>query len=148
MRSASFARETLGGFAARGRMQVARLSLDGRAIAAGAVLRAGARAFYWKTGYDPVYAPYSPGLQLTLAMSRDLVADSGLRLADSCADPNHPMIDRIWTRRIELADFVLQTRPGAALAFRLATDARRAKALARRRVKELVNVWRRRSANP
>ena len=57
------------------------------------------------------------------------------------------MIDRIWTERIELADFVLQTRPDAALAFRLATDARRAKALARHWVKELVNGWRHRSSN-
>jgi CelD/BcsL family acetyltransferase involved in cellulose biosynthesis len=145
---ASFARETLGGFAARGRLRVARLSLDGRPIAAGAVLRAGARAFYWKTGYDPAYAPYSPGLQLTLAMSRELEADRGLRLADSCADPNHPMIDRIWTQRIEVMDFVLQTRPDAALAFRLAIESRRARALARRRVKELVSGWRRRPANP
>jgi hypothetical protein len=145
---ASFARETLGGFAARGRLQISRLSLDGRPIAAGAVLRAGARAFYWKTAYDPAYAAFSPGLQLTLAMSRDLKADSSLEVADSCADPNHPMIDRIWPRRIELADFVLQTRPDAPLAFRLATGARCVKTPARRRVKELVNRRRRGSANP
>jgi CelD/BcsL family acetyltransferase involved in cellulose biosynthesis len=144
---AAFAREMLAGFASQRRLQIARLSLDGRAIAAGVVLRSEARAYYWKTAYDPAYAPFSPGLQLTLAMSPDLQADRGLALADSCADPDHPMIDRIWTPRIDLADFVLQTTPDSSFAFGLALGARRAKALAREQVKGLVNRWRR-SLNP
>ena len=132
----------LAGFASQGRLQIARLSLDGRTIAAGAVLRSQARAYYWKTAYDPAYAPFSPGLQLTLAMSPDLQADRRLTLADSCADPDHPMIDRIWTARIDLADFVLQTTPHSSVAFGLALGARRAKALTRARIKGLVNRWR------
>jgi CelD/BcsL family acetyltransferase involved in cellulose biosynthesis len=139
---AAFAREMLAGFASQGRLQIARLSLDGRTIAAGAVLRSQARAYYWKTAYDPAYAPLSPGLQLTLAMSPDLQADRRLTLADSCADPDHPMIDRIWTARIDLADFVLQTPPHSSVAFGLALGARRAKALTRARIKGLVNRWR------
>ena len=145
---AAFAREMLAGFASQGRMQIARLSLDGRPIATGAMLRAQSRAYYWKTAYDPAFAPFSPGLQLTLAMSPDLQADRRLALADSCADPDHAMIDRIWTERIDLADFVLETRPHASAAFELAIRARRAKALARERVKGLVSRWRRGSANP
>jgi CelD/BcsL family acetyltransferase involved in cellulose biosynthesis len=144
----AFAREMLAGFASQGRMQIARLSLDGRAIATGAMLRAQSRAYYWKTAYEPAFAPFSPGLQLTLAMSPDLQADRRLTLADSCADPDHPMIDRIWTERIDLADFVLQTTPHASAAFKLAIRARRAQALARERVKSFVNRWRRRSAIP
>ena len=124
----------LAGFASQGRLQIARLSLDGRTIAAGAVLRSQARAYYWKTAYDPAYAPFSPGLQLTLAMSPDLQADRRLTLADSCADPDHPMIDRIWTARIDLADFVLQTTPHSSV-FGLALGARRAKALTRERIR-------------
>jgi CelD/BcsL family acetyltransferase involved in cellulose biosynthesis len=145
---AAFAREMLAGFASQGRMQIARLSLDGRPIATGAMLRAQSRAYYWKTAYDPDYATFSPGLQLTLAMSSDLQADRRLTLADSCADPDHPMIDRIWTERIDLADFVLETTPHASAAFEIAICARRAKALARERVKGLVNRWRRRSPSP
>ncbi len=140
---AAFGREMLAGFASQRRMQIARLLFDGRPIAAGAVLRSQSRAFYWKTAYDPAFAPFSPGLQLTLAMSPDLRSDRGLTLADSCADPDHPMIDRIWTKRIDLADFVLQTTAHPSAAFELAICARRAKALAGARVKGLVNRWRR-----
>jgi CelD/BcsL family acetyltransferase involved in cellulose biosynthesis len=140
---AAFAREMLSSFAADNRLRIARLMLDGRPIAAGAVLVSGPRAYYWKTAFDPAYAQYSPGVLLTLAMSRDLEADPGLTLVDSCADPDHPMIDRIWTDRIDLADFVLQTRPGSTLAFKLAIEARRARAAAREHVKRLAGPWRR-----
>ena len=140
---AAFAREMLAGFASQRRMQIARLLFDGRPIAAGAVLRSQSRAYYWKTAYDPAFVQFSPGLQLTLAMSPDLQADRRLTLANSCADPDHPMIDRIWTKRIDLADFVLQTTAHASAAFELAICARRAKALAGARVKGLVNRWRR-----
>lgn len=140
---AAFAREMLAGFASQRRMQIARLLFDGRPIAAGAVLRSQSRAYYWKTAYDPAFVQFSPGLQLTLAMSPDLQADRRLTLADFCADPDHPMIDRIWTKRIDLADFVLQTTAHPSAAFELAICARRAKALAGARVKGLVNRWRR-----
>ena len=75
---AAFARETLDGFAARGRLRVARLSLDGRPIAAGAVLRAGRAPF---TGRRDTIRPMRRtrrACSLTLAMSRELEADSGL----------------------------------------------------------------------
>jgi CelD/BcsL family acetyltransferase involved in cellulose biosynthesis len=135
---AAFARAMLDGFASDGRLRIARLSLDGRLIASGAVLRAGDRAFYWKTAFDPTFAEFSPGVQLTLSMSRALETDPGLALADSCAEPNHTMIDRIWPARIALADYALATRAGASLSFPLAIAARRAKAYARGRVKWLI----------
>jgi CelD/BcsL family acetyltransferase involved in cellulose biosynthesis len=141
---AAFAREMLREFASQDRLQIARLCLDGRAIAAGAVLRSGSRAYYWKTAFDEAYGEFSPGVQLTLAMSGDLEADGGLSLVDSCADANHPMIDRLWTARIDLADFVLATKPGSNIAFPIVLSARGAKAFARERVKGLINGWRRR----
>ncbi len=135
---AAFARQMLREFAARGRLNIGRLTLDWRPIAAGTVLRSGSRAYYWKTAFDENYREFSPGVQLTLEMSRDLEADRELALVDSCADPNHPMIDRLWSARIELADFVLATKAGANVALSLALAARRAKAVARARLKGLV----------
>ena len=108
-------------------MRIALLSLNGRAIAVGTVLQSGARAFFWKTAFDPAFARFSPGVQLTLAMSRSLEADRNLALVDSCADPNHSMIDRIWTPRIDLADFVLEANRDTAFALPLGIAARRAK---------------------
>lgn len=86
---AAFAREMLHEFAMQDRLQIARLCLDGRAIAAGAVLRSGSHAYYWKTAFDEAYGEFSPGVQLTLAMSGSLEADGVLSLVDSCADANH-----------------------------------------------------------
>jgi CelD/BcsL family acetyltransferase involved in cellulose biosynthesis len=135
---AAFAREMLHTFASRGRLRIARLTLDRRTIAAGVVLLSGSRAYYWKTAFDENFGEFSPGVQLTLAMSRDLESDGKLSLADSCADANHPMIDRLWTARIDVADFTLAAKPGANVAFSLALAARQAKTAARERIKGLI----------
>ena len=139
---AAFARETLERFASERRLRIALLSLNGRAIAVGTVLQSGARAFFWKTAFDPAFARFSPGVQLTLAMSRSLEADRNLALVNSCADPNHSMIDRIWTARIDLADFVLEANRDTAFALPLGIAARRAKTFGRDEIKRLVHAWR------
>ncbi len=118
---AAFARETLARFAARGALEIHSLALKDEPIAAAAVLRAGNRAFYWKTAYDERFAAYSPGVQATLDLSRRLERDPGLSLVDSCAVADHPMIDRAWRDHIELIDLALSLTPGGGAAFALAT---------------------------
>lgn len=54
------------------------------------------------------------------------------------------MIDRLWTARIDLADFVLATKRSSNIALPIVLSARNAKAFARERVKGLINGWRRR----
>ena len=120
---AAFARETLGRFAARGALEVHLLSLKGEPIAAGALLRTGDRAFYWKTAYDERFAAFSPGVQATLDMSRRAERDPGLTVIDSCAVADHPMIERAWRDRIELVDLAISLRPGGGGAFALAAAA-------------------------
>jgi CelD/BcsL family acetyltransferase involved in cellulose biosynthesis len=129
---AAFTRSMLGSLAQQGKLVVHLLQLDGNALAAGLLLRSGDRAFYWKTAYDESFSEYSPGLQLTLEMSRIQQRDPTIALTDSCAIEGHPMIDRLWTARLELADAVLATRPGAGA--RLALWLRLE--IARRRLKE------------
>ena len=116
---AAFAREALARFAARGALSVYSLVLGGAPIAAGVVLRAGDRAFYWKTAYDERYAAYSPGVQATLDLSRRLEREPGLALVDSCAIADHPMIDRTWPDRLELVDLALPLSGEARTAFAL-----------------------------
>lgn len=123
----AFTREMLAGFAARGLLRVHSLALDGEPIAIGLALRSGARAFYWKTAYDERFAEYSPGLQLSLDFSRRLENEPGLTLIDSCAIPGHPMIERMWRGRLDLADFALALRAGPARRFALALGAASAK---------------------
>ena len=137
----TFAREVLAGFAARGRMEPHRLSLDGASVAAGVVLISGDRGFYWKTAYDEAYAEYSPGVQITLALSRSLCERRAVAMLDSCALAEHPMIDKVWPDRIELAEFAVASRPGAARAMGFWLEGEALAAAARERVKQRVNAW-------
>jgi len=137
---AAFARETMARFAARGALEVHSLTLKDEPIAAAAVLRAGNRAFYWKTAYDERFAAYSPGVQATLDLSRRLERDPGLSLVDSCAVADHPMIDRAWRDRIELVDLALSLTPGGGAAFALATAVTHGIERLRRRARRLAGA--------
>jgi hypothetical protein len=131
-------------FLERGDARIARLDREGRMIAAAVVLRAGTRAFYWKTAYDETLAEYSPGVQLTLEMSRSLERDPAIALTDSCALPGHPMIDRLWPGRLDLIDAAVALRPGAAPGLSLSLLARDARRGAREAMKRRINRWLRR----
>ena len=137
---AAFTRDMLTAFSRRGDARIARLDRGGRTIAAGVVLRAGSRAYYWKTAYDESLAAYSPGVQLTIEISRSLEADSGIELTDSCAIPDHPMIDRLWPGRLELVDAAIAARPGASRGLSLALVARDARKRAREGLKRRINA--------
>jgi CelD/BcsL family acetyltransferase involved in cellulose biosynthesis len=144
---AAFTRDMLARFSAQGALRAAALTLDDAPIAVGLVLRSGARGFYWKTAYDERFAEYSPGLLLTLDLSHRLEREDGLTLVDSCAAPNHPMIDRLWRGRLDLVDLALAVRPEAARRFALALGAARLRERARERLKQVVNrVLRRKSS--
>jgi CelD/BcsL family acetyltransferase involved in cellulose biosynthesis len=137
---AAFTRSMLASLAREDKLSIHLLELDGEAVAAGVMLRSGDRAFYWKTTYDESYAEYSPGLQLTLELSRAQQRDATIATTDSCAIEGHPMIERIWTARLELVDYLIATRPGPArrLMLWLAGET------ARRRLKEFAK----RAINP
>jgi CelD/BcsL family acetyltransferase involved in cellulose biosynthesis len=109
---AAFTRSMLAALAREARLSIHFLELDGEALATGIVLRSGDRAFYWKTAYAEAYAEFSPGLQLTLELSRAQQNDPSIAMTDSCAIENHPMIDRLWTSRLSLVDCILPSRPG------------------------------------
>jgi CelD/BcsL family acetyltransferase involved in cellulose biosynthesis len=102
--------------AAQDKAAINRIFIDGRAIAATITLRSGDTAWFWKIAYDENFAPYSPGVVLTLAVTEDLVEDATLERTDSCATANHPMINHIWRERLELADRLIGVRSSAAFA--------------------------------
>lgn len=118
--SAAFVRAMVKNFLARGAINVATLRQGPALIAAGIVLKSGRRGFYWKTAFDERHAPLSPGVQLTLQLSGDLEKAPDLDMVNSCAIADHPMIDRLWSGRLELADFALPLDANASWAFRAA----------------------------
>lgn len=118
----SFIRDSAIGLSRDGAFRVATLTLDGRPIASGLVAVAGRRAFYLKTTYDEDLARFSPGLLLTLDLTAALLDDPAIDDADSIAVADHPMIDRVWTERFDVASVMVSTGRPAAL-FRLAVAA-------------------------
>ncbi|MFX7136331.1 GNAT family N-acetyltransferase, partial [Acinetobacter baumannii] len=79
-------------------------------VAAGIVLRHGDRAFFFKLGVHEFYARFSPGVQLTIELTRHLCADPDIRCADSTAAPDHPMINPIWRSRLAIGDVLMPLR--------------------------------------
>jgi CelD/BcsL family acetyltransferase involved in cellulose biosynthesis len=112
-RRAAFARAMASDMASQGKLHVYCLELDDAPIAVGVVLTAADRAFYWKTTFDERLAEYSPGVLLTLDLSRIQERDPGTAVTDSCAIEGHPMIDRLWPGRLSLVDCLIAVRPGA-----------------------------------
>jgi CelD/BcsL family acetyltransferase involved in cellulose biosynthesis len=88
------------GLAATGMARIDLMRVDRRPVAAGVTFLAGDRAWYLKTAYDEAFARFSPGLLLSHAIAEALMTGGRIGLLDSCAVPDHPMINRIWPGRM------------------------------------------------
>jgi CelD/BcsL family acetyltransferase involved in cellulose biosynthesis len=108
---AAFVRTMTRRLGAEGKCRIDALTLNGKPIAMGIVLRSRDRAFYWKTAYDEALAAQSPGVQLSLEVSRIQQGDATCQMTDSCADADHPMIDRLWSERLPIVDLALPLSP-------------------------------------
>lgn len=89
-------------FVARGRAMLLSLRLDGQDIAMKCNLVApdGRGAFAFKIAHEESLARYSPGVLLELDNVQLLHAGArGIAWMDSCAIPDHPMIDHLWSER-------------------------------------------------
>ncbi|MCC6890931.1 MAG: GNAT family N-acetyltransferase [Hyphomicrobiales bacterium] len=115
-----FVEQAVAALAAEGKAQVARLAVGGRTIAATVLLRSGDTAWCWKIAYDEAFARASPGVQVLLDVTENLLADRSLSRADSCATPGHPMIDRVWRERLLLEDRLIGLDPARSRQFVIA----------------------------
>jgi len=131
--SRRFAETAVNALAVRGQAGVARLVLGSRPIACVVTLQSAGGAWCWKIAYDESLARFSPGVQAMMELTDALLADDAVVFADSCATPDHPMIDHLWRERIAVADMMIALRPGAqfAVACRLESARRRGIAWAR-----------------
>jgi CelD/BcsL family acetyltransferase involved in cellulose biosynthesis len=108
---ASFARRATVALAETGQCQIVMLRAGDTPVAAAIVLLHQDRAFYFKLGVDERFAKFSPGVQLTLDLTRHLCADPAIATADSTASPGHPMINPIWRGRFAIGDVLIPLRP-------------------------------------
>ncbi len=81
---------------ARSQLLMQGLFLDGRPVAMLLSFLAGTGGFTFKIAYDEEFAKFSPGVQVMLEVLGCLHSDSRHVWMDSCAEPNHPMINRLW----------------------------------------------------
>ena len=108
---AGFVRRATRALAERGQCEIVTLRAGDTPVAAAIVLRHQDRAFYFKLGVDENFAKLSPGVQLTLDLTRHLCADPAIAMADSTASPDHPMINPIWRGRLAIGDVLIPLRP-------------------------------------
>lgn len=114
-----FFREVCAAAASRGQLEMLGLFLDDRPIAMKVNFLTGRGGYAFKIAYTEELARYSPGVQLELENIRRLHAreeSSGRRggtLAplwmDSCAVPNHFMINRLWKDQRTIQHLIVST---------------------------------------
>ena len=107
---ATFIRRAVPALAGTAQCEIVTLRAGATPIAAGIVLRHQHRAFFFKLGIDERYARCSPGVQLTLDLTRHLCADPAIASADSTASADHPMINPIWRGRFAVGDVLIPLR--------------------------------------
>jgi CelD/BcsL family acetyltransferase involved in cellulose biosynthesis len=114
---AAFIRRATAALAEKSQCEIVTLRAGMSAVAAAIVTRHQDRAFYFKLGVDERFAKLSPGVQLTLDLTRHLCADPRVASADSTADAGHPMIDPIWRGRLSIGDVLVPLRPNDPVVF-------------------------------
>ena len=107
---AAFIRRATRALAATGQCEIVTLRAGATPVASGVVLRHQDRAFYFKIGVDERFAKFSPGVQLTLELTKHLCDDPAISSADSTASPDHPMINPIWRGRLAIGDALIPLR--------------------------------------
>lgn len=101
---AEFFRDMLRSGAAGGHVVATVLSRDGIPAAIGLTLRCGEGLFGFKTAFDREQARFSPGIRIFHETTRRMLADSTVATYDSCAMPDHPVINSLWPDRLDLLD--------------------------------------------
>ncbi len=101
-RTADLFSDALGGAARRGKLERLSLRLDGKPIAMLASFLTTPGAYSFKTAFDEDYARFSPGVLLQLE-NLAMLEREDVDWVDSCAAPDHPMIDHLWCERREIA---------------------------------------------
>ena len=135
---ATFTRSMTRLMAEEGKCRIDSLEIDGRAVAIGIVITAHGRAHFWKTAFDETFAPLSPGVQLALEITEAQLADPSVTTTDSCAAPDHPMIDRLWPDRMSLVDVMIDLHPDEPASFRAVYAIERLAVVARGKLKAAV----------
>ena len=84
---------------AAGELHFMRLDVNEKCIGMLINITTGNQGWSFKIAHDSEYARYSPGVMLELELTRQVLDEHVLAKVDSCAQEDHPMIDRLWAER-------------------------------------------------
>lgn len=139
----AFMRDAICGEAARDRLAFWVLTVDDKPVAMAFALKQPPQVWLMKIAYDEAYAQYSPGALLIFDIMEAMSAENTVEIVDSCAMPDHPMIDHLWRERIEIADVLLSKAEMGPSGFRmlcgLETTRRKLRETAKSVYQRLVN---------
>jgi hypothetical protein len=93
----------------QGKLMMLAIRLDKKAIAMKCNFMTPPGSFAFRIAFDESYSAYSPGVLLELENIRRLHGNSDIEWMDSCAIPDHPMIDRLWPDRRGIASLLMST---------------------------------------
>lgn len=88
-----------------GRLHMLRIDLDDQAIAMLVNFRHGDGAFSFKIAFDEALGRFSPGVLIEIANLHAVQDDPTIGWMDSCAAPDHPMIDSLWAERRTIVQY-------------------------------------------
>ena len=91
------------------RLEMLALRLDGKPVAMKCNFSSMPGSFAFKIAFDEAYADYSPGFLLEIENVRWFHAQRRFHWMDSCAVPDHSMIDRLWFDRLEIQSVLVPT---------------------------------------
>ncbi len=134
-----FAEAGVDALARQGQAGVGRLVVGSNPIACIVTLQSAGGVWCWKIAYDESLARFSPGVQVMMELTGALLADATVAFANSCAAPDHPMIDHLWRERLAMADLMIGLQPGAGFAVACRLESAHGRAVAWvRRVRDLL----------
>ncbi len=94
----------------RGQLLMEMMTLNGTPIAIRCTFLSGSCSYGMKIAYDEEYGRFSPGVQLEFDVIRRSLANPAIEWMDSCAEPDHPMFNRLWRERRIIRHINISTR--------------------------------------
>jgi CelD/BcsL family acetyltransferase involved in cellulose biosynthesis len=92
-------------------LQMLKLQVADQVVAVKLNVRAHGRSYSLKIGHDERFSQFSPGVLLEQFNIRKFADEPGDILSmDSCAAADHPMINRLWSTRREIATVTMARR--------------------------------------
>ena len=118
---ASSFEKAIGGLHGQGFLRFWRMTAGSEPIAMVMAVVERGQASFSKIAFNEIHAHASPGVMIIMEATRSLFSEGSIKLIDSCAIPNHPMLDNIWRDRIAVCDTLVAGSSVSPVSFSIAT---------------------------